>query len=151
MAIYSWQGKVPSSRCRLQRCSERAAAKARAGQESQVAIQSLVNMDFISEGRLSGSGGSFSIDTEDGSCQAPFQNGHCRGKRFNFQRFQAPERCFLLLTHGSEGMQCSWFPHKLLPSSPYPPHGVGARGTAGRGAAGGHRGPAGQRGHQRVG
>lgn len=139
-------------RCHLQRRPERAAGKARGRQKSQGALQSLVNMpkDFISEGRLLGSDDSFSIDMEDGSCQAPLQNGHCRRKRYTFQRFQAPERCCLPLTHGSEGVQCSWFPQKLSPSSPHPPHGVGARGTAGHGAARGHGGAAGRWGHRRV-
>lgn len=72
----------------------------------------------MSEGRLSGRSDSFSIDMEYGSCRAPLQNGHCRGKCFNFQRFQAPGRCFLPLTYGSKGMQCSWFP----PNSCQAPH-----------------------------
>ena len=38
--------------------------------------------------------------------------------------------------HGSEGMQCSWFPQKLLPSSPHPSLGAGAEGPQGMGQPG---------------
>lgn len=47
--------------------------------------------DFTSEGKLSGSSGSFSIHVEDDSCQAPFQNHLCRGKQLKFQRLQHQE------------------------------------------------------------
>ena len=49
--------------------AERAAGQAGAGQKSQVTLRSLGNTPegFLSEGRLLGSGDSFSIHTEDGS------------------------------------------------------------------------------------
>lgn len=136
MAIYCWQGGVPGRRCHLQRCSERAAGKARAWQKSRVALQSLANMPegFISEGRLSGNSDPFLIHMELLPSSPP--KWSLQRETIQLLKVSSTTRCFFPLTHGSEGVQCSWSPTDSCQAPCIPLIGWGNKGLQGMGHGG---------------